>query len=119
MIDFVDPAWCCDEEHIAKATGLLDRFFSKRAPTLKELSLKLTYNDYFLKTCLRLCQNVEKFTAFRATFEEKHMKYISELPDLKVVVFHEMDLKCNMIFDSDEYKYINDMFLHTICILDV
>ena len=118
LIDFVDHAWCCEEEHSAKAAGLLDRFFSKRAPTLKELSLKLTYNDYFLKTCLRLCQNVEKFTAFRATIEEKHLKYISELPDLKVVVFHEMDLKCNMIFESDEFNYIDDIFLHSSRILN-
>ena len=67
-----------------------DELFSKRSSTLKEISLKFTYEDSFLRK-LSLCQNIVTFKANGCKLTKDSLTNISELPALETIVFHEIN----------------------------
>ena len=66
-------------------------FFSKRAPTLKQVSLEYALiNETEIFRYITLCQNIVKFKAFNCKMTQFGLKSISAFPNLKELTLHEI-----------------------------
>ena len=89
-INFVDFPMSVGEELISFLAAELNSFFSKKAPKQKELSL-MTYYERFLHHCSSSFYDIEKLTAHGAFLTEKGLQYISNMPNLKSIVLHDIN----------------------------
>ena len=66
-----------------------DEFFSKRAPTLKEVSFEYASNDQIFR-CISLGHNMERFKAFKCKITNFGLNCISEFANLKELLLHDI-----------------------------
>ena len=82
--------WHYENEYLQNFNAdAFDKYFFKKAATLKEVSFEYASNDKLLRS-INQCQNIVKFKAFWCKITEFGLKRISELPNLKELALHDI-----------------------------